>query len=88
MLKGQSYRRSECRYLVQPEIKEGMGNKLMSTAASFLYAILTGRVFMTSAGSAVGQMLCQPFLNSNWHMPQSFDDSRLQHGLARMSKCP
>ncbi|KAJ1429199.1 Xyloglucan fucosyltransferase [Sesbania bispinosa] len=57
-----------CKYLVWTPVN-GLGNQMISIAATFLYAILTDRVLLVKFGKDKHGLFCEPFLNSTWILP-------------------
>ncbi|CAL0310310.1 unnamed protein product [Lupinus luteus] len=60
-----------CKYLVCVPVN-GLGNQMISIAATFLYAVLTDRVLLVRFGEDKYRLFCEPFLNSTWILPKSF----------------
>ncbi|KAM0918165.1 hypothetical protein ACQ4PT_008803 [Festuca glaucescens] len=64
---------SECSYIVwTPE--EGLGNRILSTASTFLYALLTDRVLLVHhPGDDLNNIFCEPFpgatTTTTWVLP-------------------
>ncbi|KAJ1410023.1 Xyloglucan fucosyltransferase [Sesbania bispinosa] len=58
-----------CKYLVWTPVN-GLGNQMISIAATFLYAILTDRVLLVKFGKDKHGLFCEPFLNSTWQLPE------------------
>ncbi|KAJ1410024.1 Xyloglucan fucosyltransferase [Sesbania bispinosa] len=58
-----------CKYLVWTPVN-GLGNQMISIAATFLYAILTDRVLLVRFGKDKHGLFCEPFLNSTWILPE------------------
>ncbi|KAH7443391.1 hypothetical protein KP509_02G032400 [Ceratopteris richardii] len=50
----------DCRYIVWTA-NSGLGNRIISIAASFVYALLTRRVLVLDGSSDMSQLLCEPF---------------------------
>ncbi|XP_054791416.1 probable fucosyltransferase 7 [Prosopis cineraria] len=44
----------------------GLGNRIISMAASFVYAVLTHRVLLVKFENDMMGLFCEPFLNSTW----------------------
>ncbi|GAB2272282.1 hypothetical protein Dimus_007102 [Dionaea muscipula] len=61
-----------CKYVVW-RASNGLGNRMISIASTFLYAVLTYRVLLVEYfdGDMTG-LFCQPFLNSSWYLPEDF----------------
>ncbi|MQL84811.1 hypothetical protein Taro_017320 [Colocasia esculenta] len=66
-----------CKYVVwDPE--NGLGNRILSIASAFLYALLSQRVLLVIDWSAgLDSLLCEPFPGSTWLLPQDFPLRRL-----------
>ncbi|KAI9084474.1 hypothetical protein K1719_033462 [Acacia pycnantha] len=62
---------AKCKYLVWTAVN-GLGNRMITLAATFLYAILTDRVLLVRFGSDMVGLFCEPFPNSSWLLPQNF----------------
>ncbi|KAF8713934.1 hypothetical protein HU200_027916 [Digitaria exilis] len=58
----------ECRYVVWLPF-DGLGNRMLSMASGFLYALLTGRVFLVPLPPDSGDLFCEPFPNTTWLLP-------------------
>ncbi|GAB2272284.1 hypothetical protein Dimus_007104 [Dionaea muscipula] len=50
----------------------GLGNRMVSIAGTFLYAVLTDRVLLVEFHGDMTGLFCQPFLNSSWYLPEDF----------------
>ncbi|KAI5074351.1 hypothetical protein GOP47_0010312 [Adiantum capillus-veneris] len=62
----------ECRYIVWLA-HSGLGNRLVSIAAAFVYALLTRRVLVLDGRSALGELVCEPFPGEvSWLLPHDF----------------
>ncbi|GAB2255061.1 hypothetical protein Droror1_Dr00008839 [Drosera rotundifolia] len=62
---------NKCRYIVWKGAN-GLGNRMISLASTFLYAVLTDRVLLVEFSSDMIGLFCQPFTNSSWYLPQDF----------------
>ena len=60
-----------CNYLVWIPIN-GLGNRMISLASTFLYALLTDRVLLAELGNDMSGLFCEPFPNSSWILPKNF----------------
>ncbi|KAJ6702987.1 2-ALPHA-L-FUCOSYLTRANSFERASE putative-RELATED [Salix viminalis] len=60
-----------CNYLVWIPVN-GLGNRMISLASTFLYALLTDRVLLVEVGNDMSGLFCEPFPNSSWILPKSF----------------
>ncbi|KAG6548239.1 hypothetical protein Mapa_010290 [Marchantia paleacea] len=61
-----------CQVLVFIEGPAGLGNRLLSLASAFLYALLTDRAFLMDSRGHLAKLLCQPFHDSSWLLPSDF----------------
>eukprot|EP00250_Pteridium_aquilinum_P017739 c23760_g1_i2 orf=170-2116(-) len=62
----------ECRYIVWMA-HSGLGNRLISIASAFVYALLTRRVLVLDGKSDLGELLCEPFPGEvSWLLPSDF----------------
>ncbi|CAO2035245.1 unnamed protein product [Urochloa humidicola] len=59
-----------CSYLVRTP-NAGLGNRMLSIAAGFLYALLTDRVLLLNGSRAgdLDDLFCEPFPGSTWILP-------------------
>ncbi|XP_054783041.1 galactoside 2-alpha-L-fucosyltransferase-like isoform X1 [Prosopis cineraria] len=62
---------TKCKYLVWTAAN-GLGNRMITLAAAFLYAMLTDRVLLVRFGSDMVGLYCEPFPDSSWLLPQNF----------------
>ncbi|CAL5199720.1 unnamed protein product [Lathyrus oleraceus] len=60
-----------CKYLVWTA-SNGLGNRMITLAAAFLYAILTDRVLLVKFGTDMFGLFCEPFPDSSWLLPRNF----------------
>ncbi|CAN6239328.1 unnamed protein product [Urochloa humidicola] len=68
---GNAATRSECQYAVWTPIN-GLGNRMLSLASTFLYALLTDRVLLAHAPPEFDGLFCEPFPGSSWTLPADF----------------
>ncbi|XP_037487326.1 probable fucosyltransferase 7 [Triticum dicoccoides] len=62
----------ECSYIIWTPV-EGLGNRILSTASAFLYALLTDRVLLVHhPADDLNDVFCEPFPGSNttWVLPE------------------
>ncbi|CAL5210514.1 unnamed protein product [Lathyrus oleraceus] len=59
-----------CRYLIWTPAN-GLGNQMISMAATFLYALITDRVMLVRFGKDKQGLFCEPFFNSTWLLPEN-----------------
>ena len=59
-----------CSYLVRTP-NAGLGNRILSITAGFLYALLTDRVLLLDGSSGdLDDLFCEPFPGSTWILPR------------------
>uniref|UniRef100_J3MCB8 Fucosyltransferase n=1 Tax=Oryza brachyantha TaxID=4533 RepID=J3MCB8_ORYBR len=61
----------ECRYVVWLPI-QGLGNRMLSLASTFLYALLTARVVLVHEPPEMEGLFCEPFPGTSWLLPPDF----------------
>lgn len=62
---------SECNYVVWISYS-GLGNRILTLASAFLYALLTNRVLLVDPGVDVADLFCEPFPEVSWFLPPDF----------------
>lgn len=62
---------TKCKYLVWTP-SNGLGNRMLTLASAFLYAILTDRVLLVKFGTDMFGLFCEPFPDSSWLLPRNF----------------
>ncbi|GAA0187213.1 transferase [Lithospermum erythrorhizon] len=62
---------SDCNYLVWISYS-GLGNRILTLASAFLYAILTSRVLLVDRGADIPDLFCEPFPDVSWLLPLDF----------------
>ncbi|XP_065868276.1 galactoside 2-alpha-L-fucosyltransferase-like [Euphorbia lathyris] len=62
---------SVCKYVIWRPVN-GLGNRMISMISSFLYALLTNRVFLVYEGTDMANLFCEPFPNTSWLLPMDF----------------
>ncbi|KAF7843184.1 putative fucosyltransferase 8 isoform X1 [Senna tora] len=60
-----------CKYLIWTSF-DGLGNRMVSLASAFLYAILTHRVLLVKFQTDMNGLFCEPFPDSSWLLPKDF----------------
>ncbi|XBH80365.1 hypothetical protein VPH35_106119 [Triticum aestivum] len=68
---GRNAARSECQYAVWTPFN-GLGNRMLALASTFLYALLTDRVLLVHASHEFDGLFCEPFPGSSWTLPAGF----------------
>uniref|UniRef100_A0A7N0UJ88 Fucosyltransferase n=1 Tax=Kalanchoe fedtschenkoi TaxID=63787 RepID=A0A7N0UJ88_KALFE len=63
----------ECKYIVWIAYS-GLGNRILTIASAFLYALLTDRVLLVEHGSKsdLADLFCEPFPGTSWLLPDKF----------------
>ncbi|XP_010518146.1 PREDICTED: putative fucosyltransferase 10 [Camelina sativa] len=61
----------ECRYIVWVA-GYGLGNRILTLASVFLYALLTERIILVDNRKDVSDLLCEPFPGTSWLLPLDF----------------
>ncbi|XP_012069222.2 galactoside 2-alpha-L-fucosyltransferase-like [Jatropha curcas] len=62
---------TDCNYIVWTATA-GLGNRILSVSAAFLYAVLTNRVLLVEYETDMANLFCEPFPNTSWLLPQDF----------------
>ncbi|CAG7872863.1 unnamed protein product [Brassica rapa] len=73
-----------CKYVVWMEFS-GLGNRIISIASAFLYAMLTDRVLLVEGGEQFSDLFCEPFLDTTWLLPKDFTLANQFTGFAQHS---
>ncbi|RDX76219.1 Galactoside 2-alpha-L-fucosyltransferase, partial [Mucuna pruriens] len=68
---GQFTESSACKYVVWISFS-GLGNRILTLASAFLYALLTDRVLLVDPGVDMIDLFCEPFLDASWFLPTDF----------------
>lgn len=61
----------ECNYIVWTPFN-GLGNRMLTLASSFLYALLTNRVLLIHETTDLVDLFCEPFPETSWVLPSDF----------------
>ncbi|KAG2261584.1 hypothetical protein Bca52824_068663 [Brassica carinata] len=73
-----------CKYVVWMEFS-GLGNRIISIASAFLYAMLTDRVLLVEGGEQFSDLFCEPFLDTTWLLPKDFTLTKQLSGFSQNS---
>ncbi|KAL9840821.1 putative fucosyltransferase 4 [Arabidopsis thaliana] len=77
----------ECRYVVWLA-DYGLGNRLLTLASVFLYALLTDRIILVDNRKDIGDLLCEPFPGTSWLLPLDFPLMKYADGYHKgYSRC-
>ncbi|KAL6009070.1 Galactoside 2-alpha-L-fucosyltransferase [Asimina triloba] len=68
----------DCSYVVWISFS-GLGNRILTLAATFMYALLTDRVLLVDRGKDIGDLFCEPFPESSWLLPLDFPLNKFQN---------
>lgn len=74
-----------CRYVLFLDSDlDGLGNRFMALASALAYALATDRVILIDNRRKLGDLLCEPFHESNWILPDDFPFQDLQNRWERL----
>ncbi|KAK2996237.1 hypothetical protein RJ639_025042 [Escallonia herrerae] len=93
LMSGQHTEISECNYVVWISFS-GLGNRILTLASAFLYALLTNRVLLVDRGVDMADLFCEPFPKVSWLLPSDFPianqfnnfDQKSPHSYGNMLK--
>ncbi|KAL6635182.1 hypothetical protein ACP70R_027853 [Stipagrostis hirtigluma subsp. patula] len=68
---GRNVDNPECKYVVWFPCN-GLGNRMLTIASTFLYALLTDRVLLMHVAAEQEGLFCEPFPGSSWVLPGDF----------------
>ncbi|XP_073010866.1 galactoside 2-alpha-L-fucosyltransferase-like [Typha latifolia] len=68
---GRNIATMECKYVVWIPCN-GLGNRMLTLASTFLYALLTNRVLLIHTTKESENLFCEPFPRSSWVLPSDF----------------
>ncbi|KAB5564992.1 hypothetical protein DKX38_005046 [Salix brachista] len=68
---GRNVSTTDCNYVVYTPLS-GLGNRMLTIASAFLYALLTNRVLLVEFGSEIAGLFCEPFQQTTWLLPMDF----------------
>ncbi|KAL8042286.1 hypothetical protein ABFX02_09G041200 [Erythranthe guttata] len=75
---------TDCKYLVWISFS-GLGNRILTLASAFLYALLTDRVLLVDSGKDIPDLFCEPFPESSWLLPSDFPLTEKFNGFNQKS---
>ncbi|XP_054822638.1 galactoside 2-alpha-L-fucosyltransferase-like [Prosopis cineraria] len=81
---GHSSGSSGCKYVVWISFS-GLGNRILTLASAFLYALLTNRVLLVDPGVDMRDLFCEPFPDISWFLPRDFPLTTEMHNLNEQS---
>ncbi|KAL4398648.1 hypothetical protein HN51_003255 [Arachis hypogaea] len=82
---GQFSKSSPCKYVVWISFS-GLGNRILTLASTFLYALLTDRVLLVDPGVDMVDLFCEPFPEVSWFLPPDFPLKSQFHGFNQKSE--
>lgn len=62
---------NECNYLIWISYS-GLGNRILTLASTYLYALLTNRILLVDRGVDMADLFCEPFPEMSWLLPLDF----------------
>lgn len=62
---------NDCTYVVWISFS-GLGNRILTIASAFLYALLTNRVLLVDRGKDMDDLFCEPFPERSWLLSMDF----------------
>ncbi|KAG0627894.1 hypothetical protein M758_2G236200 [Ceratodon purpureus] len=63
----------DCQFVVWIA-NSGLGNRMITIASAFVYALLTDRVLLLDHnGTDIGGLYCEPFPGTSWLLPENYD---------------
>ncbi|XVE85829.1 hypothetical protein DITRI_Ditri17bG0122600 [Diplodiscus trichospermus] len=68
---GGNFGSTDCKYVVWV-CYSGLGNRILTLASIFLYALLTDRVLLVDRGKDMADLFCEPFPENSWFLPLDF----------------
>ncbi|KAJ1421869.1 Xyloglucan fucosyltransferase [Sesbania bispinosa] len=84
---GQFTESSACKYVVWISFS-GLGNRILTLASAFLYALLTNRVLLVDPGVDMVDLFCEPFPDASWFLPPDFPlKSHFQNFNQKSDQC-
>ncbi|KAL6911538.1 hypothetical protein ACP4OV_000343 [Aristida adscensionis] len=75
---GRNADKSPCKYVVWFPCN-GLGNRMLTIASTFLYALLTDRVLLLHVSPEQEGLFCEPFPGSSWVLPRGFPHDNPQN---------
>lgn len=78
---------NDCKYLIRVPY-DGLGNRMLSLASTFLYALLTDRVLLVYDNEGdTADLFCEPFPETTWLLPQDFPIKNLENLNQESPEC-
>ncbi|GAU20822.1 hypothetical protein TSUD_133080 [Trifolium subterraneum] len=74
----------DCKYVVWISFS-GLGNRILTLASAFLYALLTNRVLLVDPGVDTVDLFCEPIPDVSWFLPPDFPLTSQFHSFNQKS---
>uniref|UniRef100_A0A0D9YYK4 Fucosyltransferase n=1 Tax=Oryza glumipatula TaxID=40148 RepID=A0A0D9YYK4_9ORYZ len=74
---GRNADNAECKYVVWFPCN-GLGNRMLTIASTFLYALISNRVLLMHVAAEQEGLFCEPFPGSSWVLPGDFPHNNPQ----------
>ncbi|RAL45909.1 hypothetical protein DM860_006063 [Cuscuta australis] len=68
LFRSKNHTEGGCKYIVWLP-RAGLGNRMITLASTFLYALLTDRVLLVDREAHLPDLFCEPFPGSSWIIP-------------------
>lgn len=75
----------ECRFVVWIAAA-GLGNRIVTLASAFVYALVTDRVLLIERSTSTDELFCEPFPGTSWLLPENFANEWME-ALGANSSC-
>ncbi|TYG36794.1 hypothetical protein E1A91_D13G089400v1 [Gossypium mustelinum] len=75
---------TDCKYVVWVWYS-GLGNRILTLASVFLYALLTERVLLVDRGNDMASLFCEPFPERSWFLPMNFPIAKMFNSFDQKS---
>ncbi|KAK8667807.1 hypothetical protein V6N13_105288 [Hibiscus sabdariffa] len=82
---GRNVGTTDCNYVVWV-CYSGLGNRILTLASVFLYALLTERVLLVDRGKDMAGLFCEPFPERSWFLPLNFPMIKKFDGFDQKSR--
>ncbi|KAF6148151.1 hypothetical protein GIB67_011926 [Kingdonia uniflora] len=83
---GKNIGSTECNYMVWISFS-GLGNRILTLASAFLYALLTNRVLLVDRGTDMADLFCEPFPEMSWLLPLDFPLKKFSNFDQKSPQC-
>lgn len=83
---GRNIESIDCNYVVWISFS-GLGNRILTLASAFLYALLTNRVLLVDRGTDMADLFCEPFPETSWLLPLDFPLNQFNNFDQKYPQC-